>query len=308
MIANLILNEEGGEMSNTKVLITGATGNQGRAVVDAAMAAGLSVRAMVRDTSKPKARTLAARGVEVVLGDLDDGASVEAAARGVDVAFVLTTPFAGGVDIEGEIRRGRTVIDGLARASIGHIVYSSVSDADQHTSIPHFDSKADAEGYLAASGIPFTITAPVYFADNVALPWNLPDLKKGKFRQALPADRVLQVVPLEDIGRFNAAVIQRRSNLVGRRINYASDELSPTQMTDALSAAIGRTIVYEQQPLEEVRATLDEMGAMYEWFDRVGYSAEIDALKTEFPEVEWTPFSRWVESQDWTSLLAEGAS
>ena len=207
-------------MSKT-VLVTGATGNQGGAVADALLARGMKVKALVRDPTSPKAEALGTKGIELVEGDLADSASIEAAARGVDAVFVNTSPFAPNVGIDGEIKLGRIIIDALEAAKVPHVVYSSVSDADRQTGIPHFESKWDAEQYLAQSGLPATVTAPVYFADNAVLGWNIPSLKAGAFRQAMPGDRKLQVVSLRDIGRFNAAVIERGPGLAGRRINYA---------------------------------------------------------------------------------------
>ena len=291
-------------MNKRTVLVTGATGNQGGAVTDALLEREMKVRALVRDPSSSKAAALAARGVELVQGDLDQQNTVEAAAMGVDAAFILTTPFAPGVGVEGEMRQGRAVIDALKRASIRHVVYSSVSDADRRTGVPHFDSKADGERYLMASGLLATITAPVYFIENVLFPWNMQDLKAGRFRQALPADRKLQLVSLRDIGRFNAAVIERGPQLAGRRFNYAGDELTPNEMTAVLAEATGRELEFEEQPMDEVRAMAEDFALMYEWFDRVGYSADIAGLRRDYPEVGWMSFEDWAKVQDWKQILS----
>lgn len=291
-------------MTSRTVLVTGATGNQGSAVADALLAMEMQVRALVRDPSSPKAAALANRGIELVQGDLDKPSTVEAAARGVDAAFILTTPFAPEVGIDGEIRQCRATIDALKQAAVPHVVYSSVSDADQKTGIPHFESKADGERYLAESGLPATITAPVFFAENILFPWNLQDMKEGRFRQALPADRTLQLVALRDIGRFNAAVIKRGPQLAGRRFNYAGDELTPAEMTAVLAKTTGRQLEYAQQPMTEVRSMMEDVALMYEWFDRVGYSADIASLRSDFPEVGWMSFEDWARAQDWPHLLS----
>lgn len=290
-------------MSKT-ILVTGATGTQGGAVADALLSRGMKVRALVRDPSSTKAQALAARGVELVQGDLGNGASVEAAARGVDAVFVNTSPFAPEVGTEGEKKIGRTVIDALVAAQVPHVVYSSVSDANENTGIPHFESKWDAEQYLAQSGLAVTVTAPVYFSDNTLSPWTAPALAAGTFRHAMPGDRKLQVVSVRDIGRFNAAVIARGPELAGRRINYAGDELTSTQMAEQLSKHSGRNIEFQQQPIEEVRAMSEDMALMFEWFDRVGYSADIAGLRSEFPEVEWMTFDDWAKTRDWNAAFA----
>ncbi len=290
-------------MSSRKFLVLGATGNQGGAVTNALLEAGHAVRALVRDASSVKAQALAARGVELAIGDFDHGDTITAAALGVDGVFVNTSPFVPGVGLDGEVRQGRTIIDALVNAKVPHVVYSSVSDANGQTGVPHFETKFDAEQYLAASGLAHTITAPVYFSDNVLMPWNLPGLQAGTFRQALPANRILQVVSVGEIGRFNAAVLARGVALAGRRINYAGDELTSAQIAERLSAAGGREIAYDAQPVEEVASYSPDMAAMFKWFDAVGYTADIDGLRTEFPEAGWMRFDEWIASQPLAAML-----
>ena len=82
------------------ILVLGATGGQGGAVVDALLARGARVRALVRDPQSPRARRLAARGVEAVAGALDDRSSLAAAMRSTATLFAVTTPFEAGVDAE----------------------------------------------------------------------------------------------------------------------------------------------------------------------------------------------------------------
>ena len=291
-------------MSTRTVLVIGATLDQGGAVTNALLENGMKVRALVGDSSSPKAEALAERGVEVVQGELDVQSTVEAAAKGADAAFILTNPYAPGIGVEGEMRQGRAIIDALKRASIAHVVYSSASDADRKTGIPPFDSKADGERYLKKSGLPATITAPVFFSENVLFPWNLQDLKAGRFRQSLPADRKLQLVSLRDIGRFNAAVIERGPELAGRRINYAGDELTPNEMTAVLAETTGRELEYEELPIDEARARSEDMALMYQWLDRVGYSADIAGLRSDYPEVGWMSFEDWAKVQDWQQILS----
>jgi len=291
-------------MTHRTVLVLGATGNQGGAVTHALLELGMTVRAMVRNPDSDKAQALSARGVELVRGDFEHGDTIEAAAQGVDSAFVVTSPFVPDVGLDGEIRQGRTIIDALARAAVPHVVYSSVSDADRQTGVGHFETKADAERHLIASGLAYTITAPVFFSDNVAMPWSIPALRDGIFRQAMPGKRPLQVVSLGEIGRFNAAVIARGPELAGRRINYAGDELSSIQIALALSQASGKNIAFHEQPLEELRAYMAETADMFEWFDKVGYSADVQALREEFPEVGWVSFDQWAGNQPWPQLLA----
>ena len=288
-------------MSARTVLVTGATGNQGRAVTEALLEKGHRVRAMVRSPDEPGALRLKEKGVEVAGGDFDDPASLERAMSGVDAVFAMTTPYAG-VDVE--VRHGKNLADAARAAGVAHLVYSSVGDADRNTGIPHFDSKFEIEQYLRSLGVPWTITAPAFFYDNALFPWNVADLKEGRFRQALHPARKLQQISLRDIGRFNALVIERKEPFLGKRINIAGDELTGVDMAAALSRAVGRPIAYQEQPLDEVRTQFADMATMYEWFASDGFTAKIKSLREDYPEIGWFSFAQWAVAQDWSPVTA----
>ena len=234
-------------MNARSVLVTGVTGNQGRAVTEALLEAGHRVRALVRTEDEQAAPRFKKNGVETVKGDFDDPPSLLRAASGMDAVFAVTTPITG---VDAEIRHGKAIADAARAAGVGHLVFSSVGDADRETGIPHFDSKYEIEQYVQSLDVPWTITAPAFFYDNALFPWNLADLKEGRFRQALKPARKLQQISVGDIGRFNALVIGRREPFLGKRINIAGDEVTGLEMAEALSQAIGKPIAYGEQPME----------------------------------------------------------
>src|SRR4051812_29113567 len=120
------------------VLVTGATGQQGGALARHLRSQGYRVVAFTRRADSPAARALEALGAELAIGDFDDPASLEAAARRADTLFAMATPFEDGP--EAEIRQGMNLVDAARRAGVRHFVYSSVAGADRLTGIPHFDS------------------------------------------------------------------------------------------------------------------------------------------------------------------------
>ena len=280
------------ESKKLLVLVTGATGQQGGTVTRALLEKGHNVRAIVRDTQSEKAVELAQMGVELVVGDMDDTASIAAAAQGADSMFAVTSPFVLGTDHE--TVHGRNLVDGAVAAGVGHFVYSSVASADKETGIPHFESKWEVEKHLLESGLNWTVTAPVFFFENISSPWLAADLASGRYRQAMPTDRDLQMIGLAAIGAFNAVVIDGREDFYGERIDIASDELSGAQTAAVLSDATGRTVTFDEQPIEEVRAAFGEdMALMYEWFNEVGFDVDIDDLEARFPSVRWESFADW---------------
>ena len=282
------------------VLVAGATGSQGGAVADALLSRGHTVIALTRNPELESARKLVERGATVAAGDFTERDLLIRAATGADTAYIMTTPFETGTAAETE--QGIAMVEAMKAAAIGHLVFGSVASADQGTGIPHFDSKYEIEKRLASVGVPYSIVAPVYFMENLLAPWNLPALREGKLAVAMPADRPLQQVAVSDIGAFAAALIERREAVFGKRYDIAGDELTGAQMAAAVSKASRREIRYEGFSPDVLRGQSEDLALMFEWFDRVGYSADMEALRREFPEVPWLTFEEWLSKQDLAEL------
>ena len=279
------------------VLVTGATGQQGGAVVEALLTRGHHVRALTRNSASPAANRLREQGVEIAVGDFTDRDSLVRAARGADAVYAMSTPYERGA--EKEIAQGMTVTDAAKAAGVAHFVYSSVASANRATGIRHFDGKYAVEKHLQASGVPYTVVAPVFFMENLLQPWTLPGLRQGKLTMALPAGRPLQQIAVADIGAFVAAVIERGDSASGRRFDIAGDELTGNEAAAILSKVTGREVHYEGFPPDVLRAQSEEMAVMFEWFDRTGYAADIKGLRRDFPAVQWHTFEEWARQQDW---------
>jgi uncharacterized protein YbjT (DUF2867 family) len=282
------------------VLVTGATGKQGGRLVRELLARGHSVRALTRKPESPAAAALAQLGVSIVPGNFDDEGSLERAARGVDTVFAMSTPFEGGSKTEA--REGINLVRAASRARVKHLVYSSVAGADRATGIPHFDSKFEVEQEIRRSGIPFTIVAPVFFMENFLGAWMAAGIAQGSIAIAVPATRRLQQIAVRDIAQFSALVIERRESFLGTRIDIASDELTLTTAAAAISDGLGRPITYTALPIDAVRQQNEDLARMYEWFDRVGYDADVVGLRELYPDVGWHRFSIWAREQDWSAI------
>lgn len=293
-------------MSKLTILVTGATGQQGGAVARKLLAQGHTVRALTRNPDSPAAKALATAGAELVTGDYDDPASLVTAAKGADGVFAVGTPNEAGP--EAETKQSKAIVDAAKVAGVSHLVYTSVANADANTGIPHFDSKAEVEAYIKAQEIPHTIIAPVYFMDNATSPWMLPGLQQGNLTVALPETTKLQQVAVEDIGTFGAHIFENRDRFLGQRIDIASDELTGVEAAQTLAQAVGRPIGYYQVPMAQIAEMSDDWVKMFEWFEKTGYSADIQGLKAKYPEVGWTSYAEWAEGQDWSVLEAPAAA
>jgi uncharacterized protein YbjT (DUF2867 family) len=282
------------------VLVAGATGQQGGAVARALLSRGHRVRALTRKPDSDPARQLASAGADIVTGDLGDTASVLKAASGVGTVFLMGN--VNEVGTEEETRQGIIAAEAAKDAGVGHSIYSSVADANKKTGIPHFESKYLVEKHVAGLGIPYTISAPASFMENIVAPWSIDALRRGTYAFPMPPQRVIQLVALADIGAFVAALIERRDQVFGKRFDLAGDELSGEEQVKILSHAIGRPISYQEIPIAAARQQSEDVALMFEWFDRVGADADIASLRRDFSEVRWHSFADWAREFDWSVL------
>ena len=278
-----------------KVLVTGASGQQGGAVLNALLARGHQVRALTRKPDSEWAASVASRGVEVVAGDFTDQESLVRAATGVDTIFLMTTFMEAGIDAE--IEQGLAMVEAANQANVGHLVFTSVASADKATGIPHFDSKFKVEEAITASGISYTIVAPVFFMENITSPWYLPGILDGTLAMPMPADAALQQIAVETIGQFVASIIERRESVFGQRFDIASDEKTGEEVAQILSEKSGRTIGYAGFSPDALREENEDFAIMFDWFIETGYSTDTSALRAEFPDVSWVDLKSWVDAQ-----------
>jgi len=143
------------------VLVTGATGFVGSHLLRRMRSAGLPVRAMVRDSEKTQG--LRELGVEIVVGDFSDKASLMSAATGVErvvhlVGIIQESPGATfqSVHVEGT----KNLVAALKQAGVRHLVYQSALGARAQSPSRYHQTKWEAEELVRNSGIPYTIVRP----------------------------------------------------------------------------------------------------------------------------------------------------
>jgi uncharacterized protein YbjT (DUF2867 family) len=286
-----------------KILVTGATGQQGGALARLLLQKKHEVYALIRNTEpeSPKAQNLRNLGAKLIKGDLDDNDSLEQATNGIDSVFLMGTWVE--VGTEGETRRGKMMVDIAKEKKIEHLVYSSVVNADKNTGIPHFESKYKVEQHIKNSGIPHTIIGPTFFMDNL-LSYSRAGLQQGQLALPLSPSLILQQSAVENIAEFFALVLERRNSFLGKRIDIASDELTGEQAVKVLSDELRREINYVQVPLQQIRQVSEDLALMFQWFERIGTGVDVASLHKQYPEVNWLTFKDWVKSQNWESLAA----
>ena len=280
------------------ILVTGATGQQGGATARELLAAGHKVRAMTRNPASAAARALAALGAEVVQGDLNDPASLERALAGAWGVFAVQNTWEAGVEQE-EVQ-GKRIAEAARKAGVEHFVYASVGSAHRQTGIPHFDNKARVEETVRSLGFPsFVILRPVFFMENLSSPWFKPAIDEGTLAVGMSPAVPLQMIAVADIGKYARAAFERHAELNGESIDIAGDSLTMPEAAAITSGATGRTVTHFQVPIEEVRKFSEDFALMLEWFDRVGYEADIAANAARFG-IEPPGYGEWAEATEWS--------
>lgn len=275
-----------------RILITGATGQQGGAVAAALAGSDFQLQGMTRKPQSPAAQALKATGVAIVQGDLNDAASLRKALTGAWGVFAVQNTWEAGV--EGEEEQGKRIATLAKEAGVQHFVYTSVASAHRATGIPHFENKWRVEATVRALGFPsHVILRPVFFMENIVSPWFL---NGDTIYSALPPDMVLQMIAVKDIGVYGARAFTDAARLNRREIDLAGDALTMTQTAAQLATGLGRAIGYVQIPIAEVRKNSEDFALMLEWFERVGYNADIPGLEREFG-VKPTTVAAWALAQ-----------
>jgi uncharacterized protein YbjT (DUF2867 family) len=219
------------------ILVTGATGNVGRNVVEQLTARGADVRALVRDPAKASFPA----GVDVVQGDLLDDDSLRAAMSGVSTLFLLN-----GV-VADEFTQALIALNVAREAGIERLVYLSVIHSDVYVNVPHFAGKFGVERMIDAMRIHATILRPAYYMDNEI---TVRDVVTEYGIYPMPiGDKGLAMVDARDVGEVAAIELIRREEapepLPTTRINVVgSDTLTGADAAAIWSDVLGRTIAF----------------------------------------------------------------
>jgi uncharacterized protein YbjT (DUF2867 family) len=266
--------------SDKLILITGATGNQGGAAARCLLAAGWRLRALVRDPQKPAAQQLAARGIEVVRGDLNDRPSIDAAVAGAYGAYSVQHFMGKGAD---EVGQGKRLADAAKAAGVAHFVYSSGAATERGVPFAHFRSKWEIEQHIQSLGLACTVLRPTYFMECLTDKKMYPAIAWGVLRDILGTGTRLQMIACDDIGVFVAKAFADPQGFIGRSIELAGDEVSYADALEAFKATMGKKPFHFPFSMAVMRKLNKDVHGMFEWFRESRYRADIPALRAEHP-------------------------
>lgn len=274
------------------IVILGATGQQGGAVARALLADKCwRLRAITRNPASDAAKRLVAQGFEVVAGDMNDPASLQKAFTGAYGVFSVQTTDQGR-DVE--FRHGRAVVDAAVASGIAHFVYTSVGGADRDSGVEHFESKWQIENYIRSTALPTTIVRPVFFMENFSQ-LSFRTVMMALMRRYIPKERTLQMISVDDIGKWVARAFAEPEIFIGRAEEIAGDELTQQAIIQTFRSH-GR---FAGLPFPLPRILLNRMPKdiliMFDWFGKAGYRADIKALRQVQPEL--LTLNEWLNKQ-----------
>ncbi len=280
------------------VLVTGATGRQGGAVVQHLLTKGWKLRALTRNPAGTAAQALVRRGIEVVHGDLEAPASLDRASQGVYGVYSVQDFWS--VGAKREMQQGKNLADAARKAGVEHFVYSSVGGAERNSGIDHWESKWEIEKYIRKLGLPATMLRPVAFMENYYVDQVEIGILKGRLRDPIRADKPYQTIATEDIGGFVALAFERPREFIGMDLEIAGSELTNPEAAKVFSRVLGKPVKFQQLPMPMVHLFLgSEFYRMFRWFNAEGFRANIGELHRRYPEVHLQTLEEWLRREGW---------
>ena len=228
------------------ILVTGAGGKTGRAVIAALTARGAAVHACLHRAGH-EAALFAAAGVRVSVGDLEDAEALAQAAAGAGKIYHICPNVS-----PAEVAIGRNVIEAAQGSGVGHVVYHSVLHP-QIEAMPHHWDKLRVEELLLASGLDVTILQPTAYMQNILGGWTR-IVEAGSWRFPYPAATRLSLVDLDDVAEAAAMVLTTPGHEGATYELAGTPPLDQHEVAAALSEALGRPVRAEPQSLDDWEA------------------------------------------------------
>jgi uncharacterized protein YbjT (DUF2867 family) len=280
------------------VLVCGATGRQGGAVIRHMLPKGWKLRALTRNPKNHAAQELALEGIELFQGDLEDPASLAAPLRGVYGVYSVQDFWA--VGAKREIAQGKNLADAAKKAGVQHFVYSSVGGAERNTGIPHWESKWEVEQHVRSLALPATVIRPAAFMETYYIDQVEIGILKGKLADPIRADKPYQTIATDDIGAFVALAFDRPQEFIGKDLEIAGSELTNPEAAKVFSSVLGKPVKFQKLPLPLVKLVLGkEFYLMFRWFNDAGFKADIQGLRHTYPEIHLHTLEEWLRNEGW---------
>lgn len=289
------------------LLITGATGKQGGAVITALLAnptQPFHIYALTRNKTSNGAQALAKKpNVSIVEGDMKDSAAIFSQVPKPWGVYSVQVPLPSAA---AEEEQGLALTAAAVDAGVKHIVYTSVERGGVErsntnpTTVTHFHSKLNIENDIiakakaSAQGMTWTFVRPVAFMDNLSNDF----LGKGfiSMWRLNGMDRKLQLISVKDVGRIAADAFLNadKAEYKNKALSVAGDEISPNEAAAIFKKETGREIPYTYSFVGSALkwGLKKQLGDMFDWFKNDGFGADVAATRKMHPGMQ--DFGKWV--------------
>lgn len=229
------------------VVVTGATGQLGRLVVESLLARGVPAAEITAGgRALERLDDLAAAGVRVVRLDYDDPASLDAGLAGADVVVLVSAS-----DVGRRLDQHRAVVDAAVRAGVGRLVYTSIPRATETPMLLAAEHRATEEA-IVASGLPYTFLRNAWYIENY-LPQVPTYLEHGVVGAA--GDGRVSVATRADYAEA-AAVVASTDGHAGAVYELGGDSITLTELAALVADASGRDVRYTDVDEDTLRGIL----------------------------------------------------
>lgn len=239
------------------ILVTGATGNLGRATINALLNNGIKpqdISALVRDEAKGADFKL--KGIQVKLGNYDDVESLKRAFQGVNKLLLVSSSS----DIVHRYDQHKNVIDAATTTGISHIVYTSfdMKDLRESTMAGDVQYHALTTDYLKQVAIPYTSMNNTLYADMVPMIGGKDILKNGI---SIPAGLgKVPFLPITELAETLAIVLTTPGHTNKEYVIAAENAFSFAEIAEMMSEITGTRIPYNQIEVSSYVSQLVQQG------------------------------------------------
>ncbi len=261
------------------ILITGAAGKTGRAVIAALAARGARIRALVR-RGEQVAALEALGAAEAVIGGFEDAGALARAAAGTRAVYHICPNVS-----RHELVFAAAVIAAAQAHGVERFVYHSVLHP-QIEAMPHHWQKMRVEEMLFAAGFALTVLQPAAYMQNILGAWRGIS-GEGVFRVPYPVETRLSLVDLDDVAEAAAVVLTTDGHAGATYELVGTPALSQTEVAAAIGAVLGRDVEAEAETVEAWEARAASLGdyertalaAMFRYYARHGLAGNSNTLR-----------------------------
>lgn len=293
------------EKTSQPILIVGGTGVQGGNVARELLKCNYPVRVLSRNPQSAAAQEIAAKGAEVVQGDMGDIDSLAPAMEGASAIF--SAQYADPKDPSVEPRNAANMVQAAKKAGIKQVVHTSVAGSnlfprwDKYKALADYNEhKYQIEELIRNGGFPYwTILHPCLFMESFekeSAKVMAPELKDGVIFSVLNPDTPIKWTCGDNTAQFARAAFENPEKFNKKDINVAGEELSMSQAAQILSRVLGKKVTYEAVSHEEAvaRGLMEGTVCGQEWMGAVTPSFGFDMNETRQYGVPLTSFELWV--------------